>query len=110
MHLVEVEALFPVVTKLVVRQLHFQVFLSVFQINLVWVMWKHGTLKLGMSQMVTALTTSILQFKAGICYIVSIFEPTCANARWALMRRFPSVRLSVCPSVRLSVCRYTKSH
>ncbi len=39
-----------------------------------------------------------------------LFEPTCANARWALMRRFPSVHLSVCPSVRLSVCRYTKSH
>ena len=33
-----------------------------------------------------------------------IFEPTCANARRALMRRFPSVRLSVCPSVCLSVC------
>ncbi len=24
-----------------------------------------------------------------------IFEPTCAHARWALMRRLPSVRLSV---------------
>ncbi len=30
-----------------------------------------------------------------------IFEPTCANARWALMRRFPSVRLSVCLSVAI---------
>ncbi len=30
------------------------------------------------------------------------FEPTCANARWALMHRFLSVRLSV--------CHYTKSH
>ncbi len=34
--------------------------------------------------------------------VYAVFEPTCANARWALMRRFPSVRLSV--------CRYTKSH
>ena len=29
-----------------------------------------------------------------------VFEPTCANARWALRSRFPSVCLSVCLSVR----------
>ena len=28
-----------------------------------------------------------------------IFEPTCANAQWALRSRFPSVCLSVCLSV-----------
>ncbi len=33
---------------------------------------------------------------------ILIFEPTCANAQWALMRRFPSVRLSI--------CHCTKSH
>ncbi len=35
-----------------------------------------------------------------LCYSSKhIFEPTCAHARWALMHRLPSVRLSVCPSV-----------
>ena len=32
-------------------------------------------------------------------FMVQFFEPTCANARWALMRHFASVRLSVCLSV-----------
>ncbi len=36
---------------------------------------------------------------SGAC---DVFEPTSANAWWALMRRFPSARLSVCD--------YTKSH
>ncbi len=34
-----------------------------------------------------------------------VFEPTCANARWALMSCFLSVCPSVCLSVRLSVTR-----
>ncbi len=36
---------------------------------------------------------------------IGIFEPTCANAQWALRSRFLSVCLSVCPSVCLSVTR-----
>ncbi len=35
------------------------------------------------------------EFQA-IYILVLVFEPTGANSRWALMRRFPSVRLSVC--------------
>ncbi len=30
-----------------------------------------------------------------LLYNYTIFEPTCAHARWALMRRLASVRLSV---------------
>ncbi len=55
----------------------------------------------------------IYKSEDGLCVDVTLhfffFEPTCANARWALMSRFlsvcPSVCLSVCLSVRLSVTR-----